>query len=129
MVDHNIFSLEVLKARKGDCLLLHYGTADEPALALIDGGPGGVYSKFLKPRLKQLREERGLDESEMLPIDLCMLSHIDDDHIHGLLQLTQELVDAQKSQDPRAVNILDLWPCSPAMRAATRSSKDSNWSS
>ena len=25
-----IFSLDVRRARKGDCLLLHYGTDDEP---------------------------------------------------------------------------------------------------
>ncbi len=108
MGDGNIFSLEVLRARKGDCLLLHYGTADEPALAVIDGGPAGVYKKFLKPRLNQIHDERGLDESEMLPIDLCMLSHIDDDHVHGLIQLTQDLVDVG-DRDPLLVNIVDLW--------------------
>lgn len=108
MSNDNIFSLEVLKARKGDCLLLHFGTADEPALGLIDGGPGGVYKKFLKPRLSELHEQRGLDESEMLPIDLCMLSHIDDDHVRGLVQLTQDLIDAQ-GRDPLLVNILELW--------------------
>ena len=70
---------------KGDCLLLHYGTSDEPALALIDGGPGGVYKPFLKPRLEALRDERGLSEAQSLPVDLCMLSHIDDDHVVGLV--------------------------------------------
>ena len=34
-----IFSLDVLPARKGDCLILHFGTDDDPALILIDGGP------------------------------------------------------------------------------------------
>ena len=37
-----IFSLEVVRARKGDCLLLHYGTEKQPRLGLIDGGPSGV---------------------------------------------------------------------------------------
>ena len=34
---NNIFRLDVLRARKGDCLLLHYGTKTKPGLALIDG--------------------------------------------------------------------------------------------
>ena len=105
----NIFSLEVLRARKGDCLLLHYGTRDDPALALIDGGPGGVYKPFLKPRLEALREQRGLNASQSLPVDLCMLSHIDDDHVVGLVGLTKELVDADEDNKPKLVQILDLW--------------------
>ena len=40
-----IFSLDVRRARKGDCLLLHYGTTADPALLLIDGGPAQVYSR------------------------------------------------------------------------------------
>ena len=35
-----MFSLDVRRARKGDCLLLHYGTKEDPHLILIDGGPG-----------------------------------------------------------------------------------------
>ena len=105
----NIFSLEVLRARQGDCLMLHYGTDDEPALALIDGGPSGVYKSFLRPRLVALRTERGLADTDALPIDLCMLSHIDDDHVVGLLGLTKELVEADDNNKPKIVQILDLW--------------------
>src|SRR5688572_8721100 len=45
-----IFSLEVRRALKGDCLLLHFGTADEPELAIIDAGPATVYKEHLLPR-------------------------------------------------------------------------------
>jgi hypothetical protein len=31
------FSLDVLRARKGDCLLLHFGTKQEPGLVMIVG--------------------------------------------------------------------------------------------
>ena len=85
----NIFKLEVLRARHGDCLLLHYGTKTKPGLALIDGGPPKVYKPFLRPRLEELRAERGLDEADPLMIDLMMLSHIDEDHVAGLLELTK----------------------------------------
>jgi hypothetical protein len=105
----NVFTLEILRAKYGDCLLLHYGTTDEPALALIDGGPSGVYTSFLKPRLRALRLERGLPPEQSLPIDLCMLSHIDDDHVLGLRDLTKELVEAREDNKAEMVQILDLW--------------------
>ena len=87
-----VFSLEVLRARKGDCLLLHYGTTTKPGLALIDGGPDDVYQPFLRPRLEELRAERGIDDDDEMIIDLMMLSHIDDDHVAGLLEFTGELL-------------------------------------
>ena len=37
------FTLDVRRARKGDCLILHYGSKQDPGLALIDGGPSNVY--------------------------------------------------------------------------------------
>ena len=104
-----IFSLEVVRARKGDCLLLHYGTKKQPRLGLIDGGPSGVYKPFLRPRLEALRTERGLDDTDALPLDFLMLSHIDDDHVNGLLQLTQELVEAKDNRKPQLARVLDLW--------------------
>ncbi|WP_445166390.1 hypothetical protein ACTXG7_21390 [Mycolicibacterium sp. Dal123E01] len=105
----NLFRLEVLRALYGDCLLLHYGTQAKPKLALIDGGPRTVYDNSLRPRLEQIRDERGLDEDTPLRIDLMMLSHIDEDHVFGLLELTQELLDARNNNAPRIVEIEDLW--------------------
>ena len=85
-----IFSLDVRRARKGDCLLLHFGTGDDPGVVMIDGGPKAVYEPSLKPRLVQIRDHRGLDDRP-LPIDLLMVSHVDDDHIQGVLDFTREL--------------------------------------
>ena len=76
-----IFSLEALQAFHGDCLLLHAGTAEEPVLLLIDGGPSGTWETSLQPRLEELRAERG--GGGALQIDLAMVSHIDDDHVAG----------------------------------------------
>jgi hypothetical protein len=104
-----IFSLDVQRARKGDCLLLHYGTKDDPGLALIDGGPGQVYKPHLKPRLTQIRKARGLGSDESLPIDVLMVSHIDDDHIKGLLELTNELVNAKDSKQPLPLKVSSVW--------------------
>jgi hypothetical protein len=66
------FSLDVRRARKGDCLIVHYGSKDEPRLALIDGGPAQVYRPHLKPRLEQIRKARGLGDDD--PLSTCLWS-------------------------------------------------------
>jgi hypothetical protein len=104
-----IFSLDVRRARKGDCLILHYGTKAEPGLVLIDGGPSQVYKPQLKPRLAQIRNARGLGSNDALPVDLLMVSHIDDDHINGMLELTKELIAAKDAQQPLPLRILSFW--------------------
>ena len=101
-----IFTLDVRRARKGDCLILHYGTKDDPGLMLIDGGPANVYQPHLKPRLAEIRKARGLADNASLPIDLLMVSHIDDDHIKGMLELTKELIEAQ---GPKPLKIMSVW--------------------
>lgn len=102
-------SLEVLRARKGDCLLLHYGTKDAPHLILIDGGPSDVYQPHLKPRLATLAEALATDEDASLPIDALIVSHVDDDHIKGILELTSELRDDAVERRPQTVRVRTLW--------------------
>jgi hypothetical protein len=103
------FTLDVRRARKGDCLILHYGSPDDPGLALIDGGPPSVYQPHLKPRLEEIRKMRGLDPDAALPVDMLMVSHIDDDHICGVLELTKELVEAKDAQQPLPLKIKGVW--------------------
>lgn len=92
--------LEALPAAKGDCLLLHHELDGQKRLVLIDGGPGGVYPKTLKPRLLKLRKTRIADgdiaEEDPLFIDLVIISHIDDDHINGILALLQDMSDGER---------------------------------
>jgi hypothetical protein len=101
--------LETLRAKYGDSLLLHFGTQEEPRLAVIDGGPPGVYNDALKPRLEALREERNLAQNEPLEIELMMVSHIDEDHIAGILQLVRKLKDLRESKKPVPWEIRRFW--------------------
>ena len=78
---------EFLPAFKGDCFLIHGGSDDEPVLILVDGGPKGTYEDHLRPRLMELRDERGLDESAA-DHDLVVVSHFDDDHINGIIAVS-----------------------------------------
>src|SRR5512145_3014044 len=104
-----IFSLDVIRARKGDCLILHYGSKDDRHLVMIDGGPKSVYTPHLRPRLEQIRKDRELDAQEPLPVDLLMVSHVDDDHIQGILDLTRELIAADMDQKPQLLQVLSFW--------------------
>jgi len=98
---------EALRAKYGDCLMLHFGPDGDRQLVLIDGGPSGVWKDALKPRLDQLREERGLDANAALEIALMMVSHLDADHITGILELMRPL--AENPNDPAAYNVKKAW--------------------
>ena len=100
-----IFTLEALEAKHGDSLLLHYGTKKSPQLIVIDGGPQGVF-KGLRRRLEELRDKRAPGGS--LPVRLLMVSHIDDDHIRGVLDLTDALL-AQKKKETLLCDITTIW--------------------
>ena len=104
-----IFTLDVRRARKGDCLLLHFGTSTQRGLVLIDGGPSQVYKPQLKPRLNSIRSALGIASADPLPVDLLMVSHIDDDHIAGVLELTGELVEAKRAKKPPSIKLRRLW--------------------
>lgn len=96
--------LEALPAQHGDSLLLHYGPDDDPQIIIIDGGPKGVYASSLRPRLKELKDERSPDDP--MPVRLVMVSHIDEDHILGILNLCDELSDAAGQ---RLIAVQELW--------------------
>lgn len=101
--------LEVLPARKGDCLILHCGTEAAPGLILIDGGPAGTYAESLRDRLMELRAERDLAEEEPLVINLVLVSHVDDDHIVGIIDLFQEMKARARGGEPPLFQVERLW--------------------
>lgn len=101
-----LFTLEALEAKHGDALLLHFGTAKNPQLIVIDGGPAGVYNNTLKPRLEQLRQDRSPDGP--LRVRMVMISHIDDDHINGIQQMLNKM-DQEPDPDRRLCDITTLW--------------------
>jgi beta-lactamase superfamily II metal-dependent hydrolase len=92
-----MFKVHVLQAVYGDCLILEFGTVANPRFVLIDGGPSGTYAASLRPRLQQIQGQGGV-------IELVILSHVDSDHIVGLLELFSDL---RQQQAPIAVQ--GLW--------------------
>lgn len=100
-----VLSLEVLPAKKGDCLLLRYGPKTKQKLALIDGGPSGVYANHLAPRLRQLHTDSE-EPDEPMTLDWVMVSHVDDDHANGLVQLTEELKSSPSNRFVKIARLL-----------------------
>ena len=92
-----MFRLEMLPARCGDCLLLEYGPPGSSRVVVIDGGLGETATVLWK-RLDLLRHQRGV---ETLEIELLVVTHIDNDHIVGIIELLKA--------DHPALKIHDIW--------------------
>jgi beta-lactamase superfamily II metal-dependent hydrolase len=73
----------VVQAEYGDCVILESGVGKNSTTVLVDGGPYQTFEKHLKPALKKLPIKGKLD--------LVVLSHNDNDHIIGLLDLLEEI--------------------------------------
>jgi hypothetical protein len=79
-----MFVFTVVQAEYGDCFILCYGTGSERRFLLIDGGPSGVYNSFLRPTLVKMKN---MDFN----LDVVILTHVDNDHVEGLLEYIEEL--------------------------------------
>jgi hypothetical protein len=99
------FTLEALPARHGDCLMLHFGDEAAPGLVVIDGGPATVWKKALEPRLDSIRQDRPGGGA----IDLLMVSHIDDDHIQGIVEFLGAWVAADEDGREWHYPVAELW--------------------
>ena len=97
-----MLKLHVLQARFGDCLVLEYGTPDEPRAMLVDGGPSRTYKATLRPFLLELA-------ARVPRLDAAMLSHVDDDHLVGLRDLLLELRGQRDLHQPPLIEIGELW--------------------
>jgi hypothetical protein len=97
-----MLTLHIIQARYGDSLILEYGTSSAPRFLLVDGGPNDVYSHHLKAVLEDIRDDGG-------ELDLVVLSHVDRDHVTGLLDLTNDLQWQRVREVPETISINELW--------------------
>lgn len=97
-----MFKIKMVQALHGDCLILEYGSDQEKNYILIDGGPARVYKDHLKGELEDIRKSGG-------KINLAVLSHIDDDHVKGLLDLLHDLVKQRQNGQQETIAIAGLW--------------------
>jgi beta-lactamase superfamily II metal-dependent hydrolase len=78
--DGSVFDVEMLPAENGDCLWIEYGDARQPSRVLVDCGAESTASA-IAARIKGLSVRAGP------AFDLFVLTHIDADHINGVLPL------------------------------------------
>jgi beta-lactamase superfamily II metal-dependent hydrolase len=78
-----MFRLHVLQAAFVDCLALEYGR-NSPRYILIDGGSQDIFRFHLRPWLEQIEQHGAV-------LDLVVQSHVDNDHVIGLLGYFSQL--------------------------------------
>lgn len=91
----NSVKVEVFPAAEGDCFLI----SSKNSTILIDAGVYSTYHDFLKPRLKALSQSQG-------KLDLLVVTHIDRDHIEGVIELLKE---NGNSLNPSIIPIDQVW--------------------
>lgn len=100
-----MLSIRMLQAAHGDCLVLEApGPDGSPRRMLVDGGPRGIYQRAVLPWLEGLRRASGTTPV----IDALMVSHVDDDHIRGVLDLLSAIRDAREDSRPPPAAVLAL---------------------
>ncbi len=78
------FELQVLKAHHGDCLLISGEFDGQHRNILIDGGPAKTFA-LSNHQQQPLQKLLLAIKNKNQKIDLLILTHVDDDHIGGLL--------------------------------------------
>jgi beta-lactamase superfamily II metal-dependent hydrolase len=91
-----VISVEALPAAHGDCLWIEWDDGPHRRRMLIDGGPGSTRS--LPEGLAARFAHQPEDQREF---ELVVCSHIDDDHIVGLLPLL--------TTPPKGFQARDVW--------------------
>lgn len=96
-----MLKLFVVQAEFGDCFLLQSSHNHNPVSILVDGGPSHTYERSLKPTLDAILPNKNLD--------LVILSHIDNDHVLGLIELFEAIKDQKESSGTEIYKISCLW--------------------
>jgi len=81
--------------------MLQSSDGGNPISILIDGGPSQTYEKNLKPTLDTVLSSKN--------IDLVILSHIDNDHVLGLLDLFEAIKKEKESGGSEVLKVSGLW--------------------
>jgi beta-lactamase superfamily II metal-dependent hydrolase len=77
-----MFEVTMLPAREGDAIWIEYGDREAPHRILVDGGMASTWDAALEQRF------RGLETDER--VELLMVSHVDRDHIGGVLKILDD---------------------------------------
>lgn len=85
-------SINIFPALNGDCFLINAGKTN----ILIDSGYVNTYNEYLKPALLELA-------SQDKELSLVIVSHIDADHISGILKFIEE------NENANIISVKSIW--------------------
>jgi hypothetical protein len=92
-----VFTIDLLPAQRGDCLWLTYGEPPDLHHVIVDAGP----SETIQPLISELERRVGDLRGRANRIELLTMTHIDADHLQGVVSLLSE---------PRRLRLFrDLW--------------------
>jgi Metallo-beta-lactamase superfamily len=97
-----VFALRAVQAEFGDCLIVEFGSAGNRRHVLVDGGPPGTYTRHLESELQRIAAEGGR-------LELAVLSHVDNDHVVGLVDLLTQLREQRANNQTQTIAIEGLW--------------------
>jgi len=89
----NVYRIHVLPAQRGDSLWIEYGAEAALNHILIDGGITATGRDHLRKRVEEV--------GTPLHFELLVVTHIDLDHIQGILQFLEDL--------PDGITFGDIW--------------------
>lgn len=75
--------IKVLPASNGDSIIIRFGEKKDLKSIIIDGGRGLASYRALKNFFNMISKEKSY-------INLIIITHIDDDHINGILKVVQD---------------------------------------
>ena len=85
------YQIAMLQAEEGDCFFLEFGEGSDSFTMLIDCGRSTTWEK-----LKCFLDEKTKSWPENKKIDVLLITHFDQDHIEGAMELFQDEVYSQK---------------------------------
>lgn len=88
-----MFTIDALPAQQGDALWIEYGSKTAPHRILVDGGTPPTEA-FLRARIEAL-------DPKNRTFELLIVTHIDTDHIGGILRLLDD--------PPEGLSFRDVW--------------------
>jgi beta-lactamase superfamily II metal-dependent hydrolase len=88
----NNITVKIFPALNGDCFLITTGETN----ILIDGGYVNTYNEFLKPNLIEMA-------SKGEKLSLLVVSHIDADHISGIIKFIEE------NETEKIIPVQNIW--------------------
>lgn len=93
-----MIQIKMFPAKDGDSFLIKAGSQLNSHI-LIDGGFSDTFRKFVKPELAEIASRNG-------KLGLVVVSHIDEDHIRGIIKLVE--INGSSST-PSIIEIENIW--------------------